>query len=268
MGYLEGFARVALVSTLWLGLAAPAAAQSAPFLFLTTTSEPTQLPVRFDYDIGIGERAFQSDIAHQPEERVGVKVSRGRLTLVARFGMTDVGSAYQSSQAAEALFTLLNGRRRVDVAAGGGVLHEADGVDVLLARVVAGRNTDASRLYGNLLFQKPLAGLRDEADLITSVGWARVLTHGVSLGVEAVGEDLEGFWDPHEAEGGAHLLVGPSLHFSPAGGRWHLTATGGPVFHSSASGRTSGALRDLPSDARRANYAVRLALSMSLVSRQ
>jgi len=38
---------------------------------------------------------------------------------------------------------------------------------------------------------------------ITSVGWARKLPHGVSLGIEAIGKDLEGFWDSKEAEGGA-----------------------------------------------------------------
>jgi hypothetical protein len=105
------------------------------------------------------------------------------------------------------------------------VLHEAEGVNVLLARVIAGRNTDASRLFGNLVFQKPMSSERDAVDLVTSVGWARKLTHGVSLGVEAVGEDLEGFWDPQEAEGGARLLADPSLHISPSKGRWQLTAT-------------------------------------------
>jgi hypothetical protein len=134
--------------------------------------------------------------------------------------------------------------RHVALAAGGGVLHEPGGVNVLLARVAAGRNTDAWLVHGNVLFQKPMSSARDALDLVTSVGWARKLPHGVSLGVEAIGEDLDGFWESTEAEGGARLLAGPSLHISPAGQRWQLIATGGPLFHPSDTGRSSGAFRD------------------------
>jgi hypothetical protein len=95
------------------------------------------------------------------------------------------------------------------------MLHEASGVNVLLMRVVAGRSTESSHVFGNALFQKPLSSERDAVDVITSVGWARKITRAVSLGVEAIGEDFEGFWDSEEAEGGARLLAGPSLHISP-----------------------------------------------------
>ena len=117
----------------------------------------------------------------------------------------------------------------------------------MLVRMVAGRTTDTWRLQGNLLFQKPMSSERDAVNLITSAGVARRLPHGVSLGVEIIGEDLsEGFWEAEEAEGGARLLAGPSLHVSPGGHRWQLIATGGPMFHPSDTGRSSGAVRNLP----------------------
>src|SRR6185295_5503338 len=217
-------------------------------------------------DVGIGERAFQSDIENQPEQRVGIQASYGRLTLLARIGIAESGSSYQSSQSGEALYSVLGSTSPVALAAGGGVLHEPGGVNVLLARVVAARNTDSWRLHGNVLFQKPMSSERDALDLITSVGWAWKLSHGVSLGVEAIGEDLEGFWESEEAEGGARLLAGPSLHVSPAGQRWQLTATGGPLIHPSDTRRSSGALRDLPPDTRRVTYALKASLSITLVS--
>src|SRR5262245_31220392 len=217
--------------------ALPAAAQERPFLFSITTETEAKPAVRFDYDVGVGERAFQSDTANQPEQRVGVQASYGRLTFLARVGIATVGSSYQSSQSGEALYSMLGAASTVALAAGGGVLHEPDGVNVLLARIVGGRNTETWRLQGNLLFQKPLSTERDAVDLITSVGWARKLPRGVSLGVEAIGEDLEGFWEAQETEGGARLLVGPSLHISPAGQKWQLIATGGPEFHPSDTGR-------------------------------
>jgi hypothetical protein len=74
------------------------------------------------------------------------------------------------------------------------VLHEAGGVNVLLARAVAGRMTGSWSLQGNLLFQKPLTEDRDAVDLITSIGWARKFSRGLSIGIEAIGGDLEGFW--------------------------------------------------------------------------
>jgi hypothetical protein len=260
--------RLAFVCSVLILTTVPAFAQDRPFLFLTTTAEETKPAARFDYEVGVGERTFQSDTSNQPEQRFGVQATLGRVTFLGRFGISDVGSSYQSSQSGEALYSLIEPGRRIALAAGGGMLHEAEGVNVLLARVIAGRNTDVSRLYGNLLFQKPMAADRDTVDLITSVGWARKLVHGVSLGVEAVGDDLEGFWDSQEAEGGARLLAGPSLHISPAKARWQLTATGGPVFHPSDTGRASSALRDLPPDTKNTSYAFRVSLSIGLVADQ
>ena len=244
-----------------------AAAQERPFLFsIATTRTESKPAVRFDYDVSVGERAFQSDIANQPEQRVGIQASYGRLTLLGRVGIAEVGSSYQSSQSGELLYSLLRPTSGVAVAAGGGVLHEPNGVTVLLARVIAGRNADSWLLHGNALLQKPLSSGRDAVDLISSVGWARKLAHGVSLGVEAIGEDLEGFWELEEREGGARLLAGPSLHISPAAQRWQLIVTGGPLFHSAGTLRSSGAFRDLPPDARRTSYAFRASLSISHVS--
>ena len=258
--------RFILAGALIVAVAVPAVAQERPFLLSIATASDARPAARIDYDLGIGERAFQSDIANQPEQRIGLQASRGRLTFLARVGIAEVGSSYQSSQSGEALYSILRPARDVALAAGGGVLHEAGGVNVLVARVVAGRNTDAWRLDGNLQFQKPMSSERDALDLITSVGWARKLSRGVSLGVEGIGEDLEGFWESEEREGGARLLAGPSLHIAPPAQRWQLTATGGPMFHPSDTGRASGAVRDLPPDTSRAGYAFKVSLSIALVA--
>lgn len=258
--------RLNLVVALILASAGSAAAQDRPFLFSVSTTPEAKPAARFDYDVGIGERAFQGDVANQPEHRLGLQASYGRLTLLARVGVAEAGSSYQSSQSGEVLYSMLGPARGVARAAGGGVLHEPNGVNVLLARVLAGRNAGAWRLDGNLLFQKPLSSQRDALDLVTSVGWTHAVSHGISLGIEAIGDDLEGFWDLEEAEGGARLLAGPSLHVSPAGGRWQLIATGGPLFHPSDSAHASGGFRDLRPDTRRASYAFKASLSIALTS--
>jgi hypothetical protein len=258
--------RVLIMCVVVAAAAAPASAQERPFLLSVTTADDAKPAVRFDYDVGVGERAFQSDIANQPEQRFGMQASRGRFTLLARFGIAEVGSSFQSSQSGEALYSVLGPANWLSLAVGGGMLHEAGGVNVVLGRLIGGIDTSSMTLYGNVLFQKPLSSERDALDLITSVGWSRKLGRGVSLGVEAIGEDLEGFWDREEAEGGARLLAGPSIHISPGARRWQLTATGGPVFHPSDTGRSSGALRHLPPETRRTSYALKVALSVSLTA--
>ena len=244
------------------------AAQDRPFLFsvTTTTTEAAKPAMRVEYDVGAGERAFQGVTGNQPEQRVGIQASRGRFTVIGRVGLVSAGSAYQSSQSGELLVSLLAPEGgRIVIAGGDGVLHEAGGTNVLLARVVGGREAETWRLHGNAVFQKPLASDRDAMDLITTFGWAWKLTRSVALGVEGIGEDLEGFWEPEEAEGGARLLVGPSLHLSPAGRKWQFTATGGPALHPSNTGRSSGALRDLPPSDRRVGYAVKAGLTYRLL---
>jgi len=228
-------------------LIAPGAAhaQDRPFVFSLTTATDTAKPaVLVDYDVGFGEQTFHSDTANGPEQRVGVQASIGRWTLVGRLGLTSAQDTYQTSQQGEALFSLLMpSTSAIALAVGGGLLHEAGGVDVLLARVVAGRTFERSRLQGNVLFQIPQSSARDAVDVISTVGWSHRLNTTVSLGAEAIGEDLEGFWEVQEAEGGARLLVGPSLHIAQPGKKWQLSIAGGPMFHPSDSQRASAALR-------------------------
>jgi hypothetical protein len=53
--------------------------------------------------------------------------------------------------------------------------------------------------------------------------------------LESIGQDLEGFWDPAERDGGAKLLVGPSLHIQSHDGVWLAILTVGPVIRSRAA---------------------------------
>ena len=58
---------------------------------------------------------------------------------------------------------------------------------------------------GNLVVEQVMSSPRahDAADVITSLGWSRRVTDRLSVGAEGIGQDLEGFWDPTEADGGA-----------------------------------------------------------------
>jgi hypothetical protein len=249
-----------LVASLLLCAAAPhARGQDRPFVFsMITAPEASKPTVALVYDVGVGDTAFSSTQSNGPEQRIAVQASIGRWTFVGRVGTALTDATYQTSQQGEVLYSLFTqASSGVAVAVGGGMLREPGGSTVALARVVAGREFGAWRLHGNLLFQKATATGRDPLDLVTTVGWARRLGGSVSLGVEGIAEDVEGFWDPAEAEGGARLLVGPSLHVAPAGRRWQFSVAGGPMFHPSDTGRRSGALRDLPQSGAARSYAFR-----------
>src|SRR5262245_19311070 len=251
-----------LLSTIAIGLcvsSSAALAQDRPFVFsLATSRETAARQVRVDYEIGVGDQALHQQTTNGPEQRIGMQVTAGRMTFIGHIGMSDERTSYQSSQQAEAWVSVLaRGGSPNALAVGGGVLHEAGGVNVLLARLVAGREGPAARLHGNFLFQKPLSTGRDSADVITSMGWAARVTPIWSVGIETIAEDLEGFWEADEAEGGARILVGPSVHIAPPHKRWQLSFAGGPTFHPAVSDRTSAAIRDLPAATGRRGYAMR-----------
>jgi hypothetical protein len=83
---------------------------------------------------------------------------------------------------------------------------------------------------------------------------SHALTSTLWLGVEAVGSDLEGFWDSGEAEGGATLFVGPTLAFSPAGS-WRLVVGGGAVLRTTSSTAA-------PSAQQRSGYVLRTSVRL------
>ena len=112
-----------------------------------------------------------------------------------------------------------------------------------------------------MLFEKPFSAERDAVDLITTFGVARRVSSALHVGVEAIAEDLEGFWENAEAEGGARLLVGPSIRVAPHGRPWQLSVAGGPMVHATRSTRVGDAVRSLPASTGRNGYAARASLS-------
>jgi hypothetical protein len=96
------------------------------------------------------------------------------------------------------------------------------------------------------------------------MGVARHVLPALHVGVEMIGEDLEGFWEAEEAEGGARILLGPSIRPAPPSARWQLSVAGGPVLHATRSAGTSVATRSLPSSGGRNGFAVRASWSYGL----
>jgi hypothetical protein len=253
-----------------IGLAASSAfAQSErplpdrQFLFSVSTMPTDVKHATVNVDSGFGARAFDVTDSDRPEHRVGVQVALGhRLTFLGRVGLSSDDRDVRSSQQGELLFSVLESpRQQGSVALGLGMRHESGGTNVLLGRLAAGRSIADWRVDGNALFEKPFATERDAVDLITSVGVSRHVLSFLRAGVELIGEDLEGFWEEDEAEGGARVLIGPSIHIAPANEHWQIGVAGGPMLHATRSSRSSDAVRGLPAATTDRSYAVRVSMS-------
>jgi hypothetical protein len=233
-------------------LAGPAAAQVRPFVFTVTTgpSGSASLPDiqtwTAYYDSGYGQRTGEPFGYDGVEQRFGVQGRLGAgFTLLGHVGLGIGDVATRSSQQAEVLKDLLGSTSTVRFAVGVGGRREWEGTSTALARVCLGWSSRKTVLFGNALIEKPFAAGRDAVDLITTLGWLQNVGHGLRLGVEAVGEDLEGFWEAEEAEGGAKLYAGPALHWTAPAGRLWLSAGGGPIVYATRSSRSSPAPRPL-----------------------
>jgi hypothetical protein len=257
------------VGVLSVALLASAAAaqtptvQDRPFVFSISTVPGDSPRASVQVETGVGERAFDVTDSDRPEQRFGIQASFGnRLTLLGRVRLSSDSRDVRSSQQGELLYDIVQApAAHGGVALGLGLRHESAGVNVLLGRVAAGRQLSAWRVDGNALFEKPFATGRDKVDVITSLGVSRRLVSAFHAGIEVIGEDLEGFWEEEEAEGGARLMVGPSIRITPPAGRWQVSVAGGPIIHATQSRRLSDATRGLPSSRGSAGYAVRVAFS-------
>lgn len=239
-------------------LATTAGAQATPFLFTVMPSEASATRSAYGYyELGYGERTFEPVAGERVEQAVGVRATFGpSLTLLARTGIATGAGDTRVSPRAELLASRSVGGT-VRVAAGLGYAREYSRTDVMLARVAVGRATSRSMMHGNLMIEKPFSGDRDAVDLITTVGAGRRVGSALTVSIEAVGQDLEGFWDPNEKDGGARLMVGPSLAIAPPAARWQLTVGGGPIVRATRSDFASGADRPLPA---RNGYVLRAAV--------
>ena len=222
-----------------------------PFLFSTTTLTPEDLKWSMDYSSSYGERVSGPFGYDGIGQQLAVKGYLGnRFTCYANtsFGFSS-GAQVLSAQQAEIIRDLFGGKKSMGLRIGLGIGVQRDYVNVksLLSRVTASFDAPRWKIGGNLLFEKAFAKDRDDIDVISSLGFHYCLLGRLYGGMEAVGEDLEGFWEKDEAEGGAKLLIGPSLNMTSNNSRISFSISGGPVVYATHSPLSNmEAMRELP----------------------
>ena len=225
----------------------------ADFLFSETTLTTQDLPWSLNYASSYGQRVegpFGYDGFGQQLSLKGYLGSKFTIYANAAFGIANDQGNVVSAQQAEIIRDFVGGKNALGLRLGLGLGINRDYSDVksLLSRVTLSYEALRWKAGGNLLFEKALTGNRDNIDIITSLGFHYQLFNNFYGGFEAVGEDLEGFWDDEEAEGGAKIFIGPSLNLAPTSSRFSFSLSGGPVFYATQNEATSlEAIRELPS---------------------
>ena len=223
-----------------------------PFLFSVTTLTREDLKWSMDYSASYGERVTGPFGYEGIGQNFALKGYLGKqFTLYANAALGFSGKdRVASMQHAELLHDFVGGRKNLGLRLGAGVGATRDYSNVLSLMTRMTLSYDAARWKagGNLLLEKAFGINRDAIDVITSLGFHYRLKNNLYGGFETVGEDLEGFWDPKEAEGGAKLLIGPSLNATSKNSKVFFSISGGPVFYATRNENSgNGAIRDLPS---------------------
>jgi len=222
-----------------------------PFLFLKSTLTPEDLKWSMDYSTSYGERVSGPFGNEGVGQQVGIKGYLGKqFTLYAHaaFGFTS-NNAVTSAQQAEIIHDLVGGRKNQGLRLGIGLGASKDfsNIGSILSRVTLSYDAPRWKAGGNVLFEKAFAANRDKIDIISSFGFHHLLIGRLYGGFETVGEDLEGLWSD-EAEGGAKILIGPSLNMTTNNSKISFSLSGGPVFYASRNQVTNPeAIRELPS---------------------
>jgi hypothetical protein len=227
---------LAVVCVLSFAVGAHAQGQAPQLIFTASSPTPSNSTSVVDASAVVEERGLALWAGATSDFGIGVMASTPHWAVRSVRGMTDLPIDGRSRPAFEQLEIArpLWSRGSATFAAGGGVRQEWDRPPVLIGRVIAGSDVAGGRLQGSLVVERagPSPIAHDAADVITTVGWSRRVRDGISIGAEGIGQDLEGFWNPKEADGGAKLVVGPSLQARSASGAWAASVTAGPVFRS------------------------------------
>jgi len=239
-----------------------AKAQSVGLSFYTVAPDQAEAgKLYLSYDTNYAVRAIRPFGEDGVEQRTGVVygITQNLDLLGVASALIDGNSAiHMGSVQVELMQKIFSQKDHfVNVAASVGFLREYLGSTVLMARLAFGRNAGRFNLRGNAVFEKPFAKNRDPMDFITTVAAGYQISSWFWGGIDAIGEDLEGFFEPDEAEGGAKLMVGPTvkMRFSR---RMQFRLGAGPIFYLTKSTSISDAPRYLPPG--KSGYTIRVSM--------
>ncbi|ARS38278.1 hypothetical protein CA265_00675 [Sphingobacteriaceae bacterium GW460-11-11-14-LB5] len=240
-----------------------------PFLFSLNTLTAENPRWNIHYSGSYGERTngqFGYDGLGQQFGVKGYLGSRFTLYATAAIGFANSGGVTSAEQA-EVIRDFVGGKGLAGfrLGAGLGLSRDWSNVGSAISRITASFDQTNWRMAGNLRFEKAFDKTRDKLDFITSFGYQHRVSNVLYLGFEALGQDLEGFWEKDEAEGGAKVMIGPSINLEPNHSKLSFSISGGPVFYATRSQAIpSEAIREIGSVASGNGYTIRALVNFNL----
>lgn len=240
-----------------------------PFLFSVNTLTGEKPYWNLHYSGSYGEHTIGQFGYNGLGQQFGVKGYLGnRFTLYATAAIGFArGGGVTSSQQAEVIRDLIGGKapEGFRMGAGLGLSRDWSNVKSAISRITMSFEQSKWRAIGNLRFEKAFESSRDKLDFISSLGFQHRISETCFLGFEAIGQDLEGFWEKDEAEGGAKLMIGPALNFVPAHSKLSFSVSGGPVFYATRSNVIpSEAIREIGTSTSGNGYTLRALINFNL----
>jgi hypothetical protein len=260
--------KILFLISMCFSLCAAAQQPAQPFLYTVNSLTGDRPHWNIHYSGSYGEHTSGQFGYDGMGQQFGVKGYLGnRFTL---YGTASIGFANKggvaSAQQAELLRDFIGGGKSATgfrLSAGLGASRDWTNVKSAISRIAVSFDQAKWRSTGNLRFEKAFDSKRDKLDFISSIGFQYKIASSLFLGFEAVGQDLEGFWEADEAEGGAKLMVGPSLNLAPANSKLSFSLSGGPVFYATRSNAIpSEAIRELGASTN--GYSIRALVNFNL----
>lgn len=216
----------------------PSLEQPQPFLYTINGLNPSARHWSLNYSGGYGQNAVSAIGFNGVDQNFSVKGYLGnRFTLFATVsaGFATKGGV-QTLQQAEVFRDFIGGINPTGFRLGTslGVRREFNNDAVAFSRFNAAFESSQWTLGANVRVEKAFAQGRDAVDVISSFGVHRQISGQFFGGIEAVGQDLEGLWEA-EAEGGAKILIGPSLNYVPLSSNLSFSLSAGPIIYVSHS---------------------------------
>jgi hypothetical protein len=189
-----------------------------PWLYAADPTAPAPLDVVASLGLGYAQvdrgaaRPFAADVAH-----AGAVFNVSGEIGLARFASAYVegllagqgdGTPVAAGAVIGANFFPLAGRIPFDVAISAGYLRELGSDNGIWARVAVAGDIGRVRLSFTALGEHVFAENRDGVDVLLTSGASVAIAPFFRAGAEYVVQDLEGAWDPEEADGGIRHFVG------------------------------------------------------------
>lgn len=240
-----------------------------PFLFSLNTLTAENQRWNIHYSGSYGERTngqFGYDGLGQQFGVKGYLGSRFTLYATAAIGFANAGGITSAEQA-EVIRDVIGGKGIAGfrLGAGLGLSRDWSNTGSAISRITSSFDRTNWRMAGNFRFEKAFAKSRDKLDFITSFGYQHRVSNVLYLGFEALGQDLEGLWEKDEAEGGAKVMIGPSINLEPNHSKLSFSISGGPVFYATRSQVIpSEAIREIGSVASGNGYTIKALVNFNL----